>query len=325
MRTDFVQLSDGCRERAAPEFEIIPCGFLVTVMTQADSQADFQTAGTRLRAAVEDERPLQVAGAVNSMCALIAERAGFLALYLSGAGVANASHGLPDLAVTTLSDVLEDARRITAATDLPLLVDADTGWGSRLMIQRTVRELIRAGVAGLHLEDQVEAKRCGHRPGKQLVTAGEMCDRLKAALDSRSDAAFVVMARTDSASIEGLDAAIDRASQYVETGADMIFAEALTSLDEFRQFTESVNVPVLANITEFGRTPLFTVSELGDAGVRLVLYPLTAFRAMNAAAARVYETLRESGSQAALIDSMQTRDELYDLLDYHAQEEPNDE
>lgn len=286
-------------------------------MTSANSS----TAGERFRAAVDGERPLQVVGTINALCALLAERAGFRTLYLSGAGVANASHGLPDLGVTTLHDVLEDARRITAVTDLPLLVDADTGWGSRLMIQRTVRELIRVGAAGLHLEDQIDSKRCGHRPGKQLVSAAEMTDRLKTALDARSDPEFVVMARTDAVAVEGLDSAIERAIQYVDAGADMIFAEALTSLDEYRQFTSAVNVPVLANITEFGRTQLFTVDELRDVGVRLVLYPLSAFRAMNAAAMNVYQTLRTSGTQRERIESMQTRDELYDLLRYHAMEQ----
>ena len=286
-------------------------------MTSANSS----TAGERFRAAVDGERPLQVVGTINALCALLAERAGFRTLYLSGAGVANASHGLPDLGVTTLHDVLEDARRITAVTDLPLLVDADTGWGSRLMIQRTVRELIRVGAAGLHLEDQIDSKRCGHRPGKQLVSAAEMTDRLKTALDARSDPEFAVMARTDAVAVEGLDSAIERAIQYVDAGADMIFAEALTSLDEYRQFTSAVNVPVLANITEFGRTQLFTVDELRDVGVRLVLYPLSAFRAMNAAAMNVYQTLRTSGTQRERIESMQTRDELYDLLGYHAMEQ----
>ena len=286
-------------------------------MTSANSS----TAGERFRAAVDGERPLQVVGTINALCALLAERAGFRTLYLSGAGVANASHGLPDLGVTTLHDVLEDARRITAVPDLPLLVDADTGWGSRLMIQRTVRELIRVGAAGLHLEDQIDSKRCGHRPGKQLVSAAEMTDRLKTALDARSDPEFVVMARTDAVAVEGLDSAIERAIQYVDAGADMIFAEALTSLDEYRQFTSAVSVPVLANITEFGRTPLFTVDELRDVGVRLVLYPLSAFRAMNAAAMNVYQTLRTSGTQRERIESMQTRDELYDLLGYHAMEQ----
>ena len=286
-------------------------------MTSANSS----TAGERFRAAVDGERPLQVVGTINALCALLAERAGFRTLYLSGAGVANASHGLPDLGVTTLHDVLEDARRITAVTDLPLLVDADTGWGSRLMIQRTVRELIRVGAAGLHLEDQIDSKRCGHRPGKQLVSAAEMTDRLKTAMDARSDPEFVVMARTDAVAVEGLDSAIQRSIQYVDAGADMIFAEALTSLDEYRQFTSAVSVPVLANITEFGRTPLFTVDELRDVGVRLVLYPLSAFRAMNAAAMNVYQTLRTSGTQRERIESMQTRDELYDLLGYHAMEQ----
>ena len=279
-----------------------------------------ETPGSRLRLAVEVERPLQIAGAVNALCALLAERAGFRALYLSGAGVANASHALPDLGVTTLQDVLEDARRITAATDVPLLVDADTGWGSPLTIRRTVRELTRAGVAGMHLEDQVEAKRCGHRAGKQLVTTEVMQDRIKAALDARTDETFVIMARTDAASVEGLDAAIERANRYVETGADMIFAEALTTLDEYRRFTSSVALPVLANITEFGRTPLFTREELASVGVRLLLYPLTAFRAMNAAADRVYRTLKSTGTQRDLIDQMQTREELYDLLDYEIDE-----
>ena len=279
------------------------------------------SAGQRLWDAVESERPLQVVGAVNAMCALLAQRAGFRALYLSGSGVASASHGLPDLGVTTLQDVLEDARRITSVTDLPLLVDADTGWGSQLMIQQTVRELIAAGAAGLHLEDQIDAKRCGHRPGKQLVSASEMSDRLKAALDARTDSAFIIMARTDGVAVEGVDAAIERANRYVDVGAEIIFAEAMTSLDDYRRFSTSVPVPVLANITEFGQTPLFTVDQLRDVGVRLALYPLTAYRAMNAAATRVYQTLRTSGTQSELIDSMQTREELYDVLDYYAKEE----
>lgn len=286
-----------------------------------DAQVPFSdTPGRRLRLAMEVERPLQIAGAVSALCARLAERAGFRALYLSGAGVANASHALPDLGVTSLADVLEDARRITAATELPLLVDADTGWGSPLNIRRTVRELTRAGAAGLHLEDQVEAKRCGHRAGKQLVTTEIMQDRIKAALDAREDQSFVLMARTDAAGVEGLEASIERALCYVETGADMIFAEALTSLDEYRRFTNAVAVPVLANITEFGRTPLFTREELASAGVRLVLYPLTAFRAMNAAADLVYRTLKSEGTQRDLIDQMQTRVDLYDLLDYESDE-----
>jgi methylisocitrate lyase len=276
--------------------------------------------GQRFRQAIATEKPLQVVGTINALCALLAERAGFRAIYLSGAGVANASHGLPDLAVTTLQDVVEDARRITAACDLPLLVDADTGWGNGLMVGRTVREFVRAGVAGMHLEDQVAAKRCGHRPGKQVVPAEEMVARLKAAVDARTDD-FVIVARTDAVAVEGIEAAIERSAKYVAAGADVIFAEALTTLDDFKKFTAAVTVPVLANMTEFGRTPLYSLEEFRSAGVGLVLYPLTAFRAMNAAAERVYKTLREQGTQRELLDSMQTRDQLYDLLDYHAQEE----
>jgi len=278
------------------------------------------SAGARLRAAVERERPLQVAGAVNAYCALLAERAGFRALYLSGAGVANASFGYPDLGLTTLNDVCEDVRRISGATSVPLLVDADTGWGPALMIARTVRELIRAGAGGMHIEDQVQAKRCGHRPGKALVSASEMCDRIKAAVDARVDPEFVLMARTDARADEGPQAAVERAAAYAEAGADMIFAEALQSLDEYRQFTRAVRVPVLANITEFGKTPLFSVQELEQAGVRLILYPLSAFRAMSAAAQSVYETLRRDGTQTTVLDRMQTREELYDVLGYYAYE-----
>ena len=282
--------------------------------------------GTRLRAAVEAERPLQIAGAVNAYCAMLAERAGFRALYLSGAGVANASFGLPDLGLTTLNDVCEDIRRITQATSLPLLVDADTGWGGAFMIGRTIREMSRAGAAGCHLEDQVQAKRCGHRPGKELVSAAEMADRIKAAVDARTDADFVIMARTDAHANEGLNAAMERARAYVAAGADMIFAEALASLDEYRAFTSALGerVPVLANITEFGRTPLFTVEELRGAGVRLVLYPLSAFRAMSRAALAVYETVRKQGTQQDVTDLMQTRAELYEVLGYHAYEEKLD-
>jgi methylisocitrate lyase len=281
--------------------------------------------GERFWNALDAERPLQLAGVVNAYCALLAERAGFRALYLSGAGVANASFGLPDLGVTTLNDVCEDTRRICGATELPLLVDADTGFGSTLSIRRTVRELQQAGAAGLHLEDQVAAKRCGHRPGKALVDAAEMIDRVKAAVDARLDDRFVIMARTDAAANEGLSAAIERARGYVEAGADMIFAEALTTLDEFRQFTAAVKVPVLANITEFGRTPLLTTAELAAAGVRLALYPLSAFRAMSQAAATVYAAIRTQGTQRALLDAMQTRDELYEVLDYHVYEKLLDE
>jgi methylisocitrate lyase len=264
---------------------------------------------------------LQVAGTVNAYCALLAERAGFRALYLSGAGVANASFGLPDLGVTNLNDVCEDARRVCGATELPLLVDADTGFGSALGIRRTVREFERAGVAGMHLEDQVAAKRCGHRPNKALVTAGEMVDRIKAAVDARTDGKFVVMARTDAAANEGVAAAIERSLAYVAAGADMIFAEALGSLDEYRQFTAAVKAPVLANVTEFGKTPLLTAAELGAAGVRLALYPLSAFRAMSRAAERVYAAIRTAGTQRGVVDAMQTREELYDVLGYREYEE----
>ena len=277
-----------------------------------------ETFGLRFRQAVDVERPLQVVGVINAYCARLAERAGFRALYLSGAGVANASFGLPDLGMTSLTDVLEDARRITSTTELPLLVDCDTGWGSSLTIARTVREMTRAGVAAIHLEDQVDAKRCGHRPGKQLVSTEVMVNRLKAAVDTRSDADFVIIARTDAAAREGLDAAIERAARYVEAGADMIFAEALTDAAQYQRFTQALSVPVLANMTEFGRSPLLTVDELKNAGIRLVLYPLTAFRAMSAAAVHVYETVRANGTQAELLTSMQTREALYEVLDYHS-------
>ena len=283
------------------------------------------SSGNRLRAALDAERPLQVVGTINAYAALLAEQAGFRAIYLSGAGVANASFALPDLGVTTLNDVLEDARRITRATDVPLLADADTGFGSAFSIARTVRDMIAAGVAGIHLEDQVQAKRCGHRPGKALVDAGEMADRIKAAADARADESFVLMARTDAHAVEGLSAAIDRSNRYVAAGADMIFAEALTSLDEYRKFTSAVKVPVLANLTEFGRTPLFTLDEMRDAGVRLVLYPLTAFRMMSAAAARAYSTLRQQGTQKSLLGEMQTREQLYETLGYHEYEKKLDE
>jgi methylisocitrate lyase len=283
------------------------------------------TPGARLRAALDAERPLQVVGAINAYAALLAGAAGFRALYLSGAGVANASFGLPDLGITTLNDVCEDVRRITSRSPLPLLVDADTGFGSAFNIARTCRELIRAGAAGMHLEDQVSAKRCGHRPGKALVPAAEMVDRIKAAVDARTDPAFVVMARTDAHAVEGQAAALERAASYVAAGADMIFAEALTTLDEYRQFASRVRVPVLANITEFGRTPLFTLAELGAAGVRLVLYPLSAFRAAARAEALVYETIRKDGTQRGVVPSMQTRAELYEVLGYDAYERKLDE
>lgn len=281
--------------------------------------------GQRLRQATEQERPLQVVGAINAYSALLAARAGFRAIYLSGAGVANASFGLPDLGITSLGDVCEDVRRITGACGLPLLVDADTGWGAAFSIARTTRDLIRAGAAGMHLEDQVQAKRCGHRPGKALVGKDEMSDRIRAAVDARSDAGFVVMARTDAHAVEGQRAAIERAAAYVEAGADMIFAEALTTLEEYREFTRALAVPVLANITEFGRTPLFTTEELRAAGVRLVLYPLSAFRAMSQAALAVYGSIRRDGGQRAVVERMQTRAELYEVLGYQAYEQKLDE
>jgi methylisocitrate lyase len=282
------------------------------------------TAGARLRAALEVERPLQLVGTVNAYAALLAQRAGFRAIYLSGAGVANASFGLPDLGITSLNDVCEDVRRITGACPLPLLVDADTGFGSAFNIARTTRELIRAGAAGMHLEDQVSAKRCGHRPGKELVPSSEMVDRLRAAVDARTDPAFVVMARTDAHAVEGLAAALERAAAYVAAGADMIFAEALKTLVEYRQFTAALGVPVLANITEFGQTPLFTVAEVAAAGVRLVLYPLSAFRAAARAQLQVYGAIRTQGTQKGVVDLMQTRAELYDVLGYHEYEQKLD-
>ena len=283
------------------------------------------SAGKRFQAALAAERPLQIAGTINAYTALLAEKAGFKAIYLSGAGVANASFGLPDLAMTTLSDVCEDIRRICSATDVPLLVDADTGWGSAFMIGRTIREMTWAGAAGCHLEDQVAEKRCGHRPGKALVESGEMCDRLKAAVDGRINDDFIIMARTDAHAVEGQQAALDRAAAYVEAGADMIFAEALTTLEEYQQFTSEIKVPVLANLTEFGKTPLFTTEELANVGVQMTLYPLSAFRAMSAAALSVYETIRADGTQKSAIDSMQTRMELYDVLGYQAYEDKLDE
>lgn len=276
-------------------------------------------------AALEAEKPLQVAGAVNAYSAMLAASAGFRAIYLSGSGVATASYGLPDLGMTTLDNVTEDVRRIAGAVDLPLLVDADTGWGAAMMIARSTRELARAGAAGMHLEDQVQAKRCGHRPGKRLVPAGEMCDRIRAAVDARPYEEFVVMARTDAVAGEGLAAGIDRAQAYVEAGADMIFAEAVETLDGYAAFTAAVRAPVLANITEFGKTPLFTVSELGGSGVALVLYPLSAFRAMSAAASEVYRELRCRGTQRHVLEKMQSREELYSQIGYHDYERKLDE
>ncbi len=284
------------------------------------SQSGTASPGVRFRLALEQEKPLQIPGVINACAAILAENCGFRALYLSGAGVANACHGLPDLGVTSLQEVLEEVRRITAASPLPLLVDADTGWGGALGIQRTVREMIRSGAAAIHLEDQVAAKRCGHRPGKELVAPAEMCDRIQAAVDARTDAAFVIMARTDAAAVEGVPAAIERARAYCAAGADMIFAEALTSLEEFKTFCRGTPAPVLANMTEFGKTPLLTTRELASAGVALALYPLSAFRAMNAAALEVYRALRRDGTQKAIVRKMQTREELYECLAYHAAE-----
>lgn len=281
--------------------------------------------GKKLRAAVSRHAPLQIPGTINAYSALLAERAGFKALYLSGAGVANASFGLPDLGVTALGDVLEDARRITAATELPLLVDVDTGFGSAFNIARTVREMERAGVAAIHIEDQEQAKRCGHRPNKATVSAEEMCDRLKAAVDARRDAKFVIMARTDAFAREGREAALERTAAYVEAGADMIFAEALYTLEDYAAFTRAIRVPVLANLTEFGLTPYFTVAELARAGIEMILYPLTAFRAMSRAAELVYAALREHGTQRAVLDILQTREELYAVLKYYDFERKLDE
>jgi len=283
------------------------------------------SAGARLRAAAAEEKPLQVIGTINAYHARLAARVGYRAIYLSGGGVAAGSLGLPDLGISGLDDVLTDVRRITDACPLPLLVDADTGFGaSAFNIARTVKSLIKFGAAGMHIEDQVGAKRCGHRPNKELVSTREMVDRIKAAADARTDPQFVVMARTDALAVEGLQAAIDRACACVEAGADMIFPEAITELPMYRKFADAVKVPILANITEFGKTPLFTVEELRSANVALALYPLSAFRAMNTAALRVYEAIRGKGTQKDVIEIMQTRDDLYDYLDYHAYEQKLD-
>jgi methylisocitrate lyase len=281
--------------------------------------------GAAFRNAVRAERPLQIIGTINALCAMQAERSGFRSIYLSGAGVANASYGLPDLGVTNLNDVLIDASRITAACSLPLLVDIETGWGGELAIGRAIRELERVGVAAVHIEDQVAAKRCGHRPGKQLVDTMEMQARIRAAIEHRTDPEFVIMARTDAVSVEGVDQAIARAVDYVGAGADMIFAEAIQTLDDFKRFAQAVEVPVLANMTEFGKTPYFTLDELKAAGVRMALYPLTAFRAMNAAARTTYETIRKDGTQKSLLSNLQTREQLYELLDYYAVEQKIDQ
>lgn len=282
------------------------------------------TAGEKFRVAAAEKQPLQCVGAINAYHARLAEASGFKALYISGGGVAAASCGVPDLGITSLEDVLTDVRRITDVTELPVLVDVDTGWGGAFNIARTVRSMIKAGAAAIHIEDQVQQKRCGHRPNKAIVSQDEMVDRIKAAVDAKTDEHFVIMARTDALAVEGLESAIDRARACVEAGADMIFPEAITDLSMYRQFVEAVDVPVLANITEFGNTPLFTVEELASTGVALVLYPLSAFRAMNAAALKVYQAIRTDGTQKNVLDLMQTRDDLYDYLGYHEFEQKLD-
>jgi len=282
------------------------------------------TPGARFRFAVSEERPLQIVGAITAYTARMAEATGFKALYLSGGGVAANSLGIPDLGISTMEDVLTDARRITDVTTLPLLVDIDTGWGGAFNIARTIRSMIKAGVGAVHMEDQVGTKRCGHRPGKEVVSKDEMVDRVKAAVDARHDESFVIMARTDALAVEGIDAAIERALAYVEAGADMIFPEAMTELWMYKKFKEAVKVPILANITEFGHTPLFTVEELGGVDVDMVLYCCGAYRAMNAAALKVYQTIRTEGTQKNAVPLMQTRADLYKYLGYHAYEEKLD-
>ena len=284
-----------------------------------------ESPGKKFREAIADNNPLMVVGAVNAYCAKMAEKAGHKALYLSGAGVANASFGLPDLAITTLNDVAEDSRRITQATDLPLLIDIDTGFGGAFSISRTIKEMIAAGVAAVHIEDQVTQKRCGHRPNKNLVDKIEMSDRIKAAVDGRTDESFFIMARTDAFANEGMEGAIDRCKEYIAAGADGLFLEAVHSLEDYKQLKDALQVPVLANITEFGKTPLFTAEELASVGVDIMLFPLSAFRAMNKAAESVYQDIFTNGSQANSVENMQTRDELYGYLNYHSFEEKLDE
>jgi methylisocitrate lyase len=280
--------------------------------------------GGCFRAAVSEEKPLQVVGTINAYAARLAERAGFRALYVSGGGVAASSLGVPDLGISTMDDVLTDVRRITDITHLPVLVDVDTGWGSAFNISRTIKSMIKSGAAAVHIEDQVQAKRCGHRPGKAIVSKDEMVDRIRTAVDAKTDPDFVIMARTDALAVEGLESAIERACAFVEAGADMIFPEAVTDLSMYEKFARAVKVPILANITEFGSTPLYTVKELGRADVSLVLYPLSAFRAMSSAALSVYDAIRRDGTQKNVVDLMQTRAELYDCLDYHAYEQKLD-
>lgn len=290
-----------------------------------DSMSQPNSAGAQFRAAVAEERPLQVMGAITAYAGLMAKRVGYRALYLSGGGVAANSLGMPDLGISSMEDVLTDARRIVEATQIPLLVDIDTGWGGAFNIARTIRSFQRVGVAAVHMEDQVGQKRCGHRPGKEVVSKDEMVDRVKAAVDARSDAGFVIMARTDAAAVEGIESAIERACAYVEAGADMIFPEAMKTLDDYRRFKAAVKVPILANLTEFGSTPFFTTDELNSAGVDIALYCCGAYRAMNKAALGFYETVRREGTQKNIIGQLQTREELYDFLGYHGYEQKLDE
>lgn len=282
------------------------------------------SAGARMRAAMAAEKPLQLPGAINAYAAMQAERAGFKALYVSGAGIANASYGLPDLGMTSLDNVCEDIRRISGATQLPLLVDADTGWGAVFNIQRTVKEFIRAGAAACHIEDQVQAKRCGHRPGKAVVAKEDFADRIKAAVDGRIDDQFMIVARTDALAVEGIDSAIERSVAAQEAGADVIFAEACTTIPEYQKFISALKIPVLANLTEFGKTPYFTVDELGEIGIAMIIYPLSAFRAMAKAAEGIYGAIRNERTQKSVVDRMQTRMELYEVLGYHAYEQKID-
>ncbi len=282
------------------------------------------SAGARFRAALAAEQPLQITGAINAYCAMLAERAGYQCIYLSGGGVANASYGLPDFGITSMNDVLADVYRITAATDLPLLVDIDTGWGGAFNIARTIREMIKAGAGGVHIEDQVAQKRCGHRPNKEIVSIAEMSDRIKAAVDAKTDPDFIVMARTDALAVDGFEAVLERIAAFEAAGADAIFAEAMTDLEMYQRITDATSLPVLANITEFGATPLFTVEQLASVKIAMALYPLSAFRAMSKAALHVYEGMRAQGTQAQLLDTMQTRMELYDVLGYHEFEQKLD-
>ena len=283
------------------------------------------SAGKKFRAAIAAETPLQIPGAINAYAAMLAEHSGFKAIYLSGGGIANASYGLPDLGMTSMNDVLEDVRRVTAACSLPLLVDIDTGWGGAFNIARTIKEMIAAGAGAVHIEDQVAQKRCGHRPNKEIVSLDEMCDRIKAAVDAKTDADFIIMARTDALAVDGFDAVVERAGRFVEAGADAIFAEAMTDIGMYRPVVEVSKVPVLANLTEFGQTPLYTVEQLREVGISMALYPLSAFRAMSKAALAVYSAIRNEGTQASVVDLMQTRMELYDHLGYHAYEKKLDE